>query len=101
MAIEKRVVFGLRDIASIRLNCKKCGNGARWEQTSTTVNLPIKCSFCGEAWERQYSHLWQTAENLVRLIRLNGRTDGDESFEIRFEVPAVGSQDGSGSPGVD
>ena len=49
MTKETRIIFGVFDIKSIRLKCKKCGEPTYFSLKESTT-APHTCPHCNEQW---------------------------------------------------
>ena len=81
MAKETRLVFGIEDIAALRVECTNCHS----EVAVPVMNgaaLSQRCPSCGQIW---YNREERTFWNLLTLL-LDMRTQTDPLLTVRFEV---------------
>ena len=85
MTKEQRIVFGLSDIKSIRLMCRKCEEPTYFSLKKSTT-APHNCPHCKEQWI--------LADNSIKELKFVSRfrelvkdlDNGELLAEIQFEI---------------
>ena len=81
---ERRIIFDLNDIVSIRVKCIKCGTEIVLDMTGGREQyLPSGCSFCNRNWVNDRKESREAA--LVRLISGHRETE-DDAIRLLFEL---------------
>ena len=85
MTKEKRIIFDLNDLVSIRVKCIKCkGETILDLRKRTTQYLPNGCSVCNSTWSNPRDE--PPEATLVELIS-GHRIENEKSIRLLFELP--------------
>ena len=90
MTKETRIVFGLNDLVSVRLQCSKCQGEVVQRFDGRHWRLPTSCPLCLARWDERDSRRTELDELLLMMRNLCDRPDSNIS--LRFELDGVAAE---------
>lgn len=89
MTTEHRLVFDVRDLRGLRVECTRC-HAAITYRLDRHMHIPSDCPSCGETLKDQYHPGFaQEVENLANALRAIAATSSvDTPCTLRFELDA-------------
>ena len=98
MAIQKRITFGLEDVAAIRMTCRGCGAEYSLRGPAYPRDMPSGCLSCNKIWRDENSLRWvreflKLTEIEVEKLKKASEEGSEEGastrgWSIRLEIEA-------------
>ena len=87
MNTETRLVFGLKDLTSIKLICNDCGHEVACHISKDPKGLPRNCPWCGTSWQDFNPKAWEWLNEFVK--RTLNQCRQETKYTVRFDMVSV------------
>ena len=87
MTTEKKAVFELSDITSIKLICTTCKHSQVYELENGKYSLPDRCPWCKAFWDDD-KDLWGKINSLMSLVKYLHDRERPGAMIAKFEILA-------------
>ena len=67
MVKETRIIFGIKDLVTVRFQCGKC-KGEVAQKLNASESMPDRCPLCGHSWQTSEGFK-TTTHRLLELLR--------------------------------
>ena len=84
MNTETRLVFGLKDLTSIKLICNDCGHEAACHISKAPKGPPRNCPWCGVDWKDFNPAAWDWLKEFVKRTLTQCRQE--TKYTVKFDM---------------